>query len=364
MRGLRRDVFVAALAGVSPDPGVLAMTRRQPEYTAPVGRYVASRIGAGNIAAGRRELANWSETLARIEEKFGVESSVLVSIWGVESNYGHVGGGRDIIRSLATLAFAGYRDKLFRDELLSALVILQSGDVPRSRLVGSWAGAMGQPQFLPSSFLDSAVDFSNDGRRDIWSNTPDVLASIANYLQKRGWQRGLPWGYEVTLPPGFDFGRSRGSFHEWAEVGLRRADGGVFPGDYAEANAYLLFPSGARGPAFLATENFVTIKQYNNSDPYALAVALLADRLSGHGPLRGRWPDNDSPLSREQRIELQHGLAAAGYKVNEFEGHIDFDLRDAVRDVQRSAGMIADGNPSLELLKLVRTRPQGRQQNN
>ena len=354
-RGITRPIFLAAFANISPDPQVLALTKTQPEYTKPVGRYLGSRVAPEMISSGRRQVTNWSAALARIERNFGVEPSILVSIWGLESSYGGVKDNRDVIRSLATLAFAGYRVGLFRNELLFALAILQAGDVPRERLVGSWAGAMGQPQFLPSSFVENAVDFSKDGRRDIWTNTPDVLASIANYLHKRGWKHGLPWGYETIIPSNFDFGRSRSSFRGWATSGFRRADGGAFPDDTnADADAYLLFPSGAQGPAFLVTENFVTIKQYNNSDVYALAVAHLSDRLRGLGPIRGRWPDNDHPLSREQRIELQRGLAAAGYKVSDFEGHIDFDLRDAIREVQLAAGMVRDGNPTLGLLERVR----------
>jgi lytic murein transglycosylase len=356
-RGITRPVFLAAFANVSLDPRVLASTKIQPEYTKPVGHYLLSRVAPAMISAGRRQATAWSGPLTRIEQEFGVEPSVLVSIWGLESGYGVVKDNRDIIRSLATLAFAQYRGAFFRNELLFALDILQAGDIPRERLVGSWAGAMGQPQFLPSSFVESAVDFSGDGRRDIWTNAPDILASIANYLHKRGWKLGLPWGYEAAIPRNFDFGRSRGSFREWAASGFRRADGGAFPdGAIADSDAYLLFPSGAAGPAFLVTENFALIKQYNNSDVYALAVAHLSDRLRGLGPILARWPDNDHPLSREQRIELQHGLAAAGYKVSDFDGHIDFDLRDAIRDVQRAAGMIRDGNPTLALLERVRAR--------
>lgn len=354
-RGITRNVFDAAFANVSPDPKVLALTKRQPEYLTPVARYLGWRVEPGSISAGRRRLAEWAETLAQVETEFGVEAAVLVSIWGVESNYGVVNDNRDVIRSLATLALARFRGDFFRNELLSALVILQAGDVPRQQLLGSWAGAMGQPQFLPSSFLDYAVDFSGDGRRDIWTSTPDVLGSMANYLHKKGWQHGLPWGYEVALPPGFDFTRSRGSFREWKDIGVRRADGGALPAhEYADSTAYLVFLSGARGPAFLVTGNFVAIKQYNNSDVYALAVLLLSDRLAGREPMRGRWPENEYPLSREHRIELQRALAAAGYKVNEFEGHIDFDLRDAMRDVQLMADMVPDGNPTLELLELLR----------
>jgi peptidoglycan lytic transglycosylase B len=351
-RGVTRPVFVAAFANLTPDPQVLALTKAQPEYNKPVGPYLASRVAPGTVAAGLRQAAAWAEVLARAEREFGIERWVLLSIWGLESGYGAVKGNLDVIRSLATLAHARYRDDFFRNELLSALAILQAGDVARERLIGSWAGAMGQPQFLPSSFVQHALDFSGDGRRDIWTSVPDVLGSIANYLRKNGWKPGMSWGFEVVVPQGFDYRRSRGSFREWAARGLRRADGGALP---TQDDAILLFPSGARGPAFLVTENFVVIKRYNNSDAYALAVAHLADRLRGLGPIRGRWPDDDRPLARENRIALQRGLAALGYPVSNFVGQIDFDLRDMVREIQVKAGMVPDGNPTAAVLERVRT---------
>jgi lytic murein transglycosylase len=345
-------VFDAAFANVQPDPRVLALTKSQPEYVKPVGSYVVSHVSAGTVSAGRRRMVEMSETLGRIEKNFGVERSILVSIWGLESGYGAVPDNRDIIRSLATLAHARYRDDLFRSELLTALQILEAGGIPRKQLLGSWAGAMGQPQFLPSSFLQYAVDFSGDGQPDIWNTSSDVLASIANYFAKHGWKPGLPWGFEVVIPKGFDYMLSRGSFSEWRQRGLQRADGGAFP---ADESAYLLFPAGAKGPAFLVTDNFVVIKQYNNSDPYALAVAHLADRLSGHAAFRGEWPQT-RPLSREDRIKLQYGLAALGYRVNDFAGHLDFDLRDTIRALQHELGDLPDGEPSPEFLASILSR--------
>lgn len=347
--GVSRRTFRTAFANVKPDPQILAFTKSQPEYSKPVGSYLASRVASGTVSPGLQQLRAQSQVLDRIEQEFGVERSIVLSIWGIESSYGAVKGNRDVIRSLATLAHARYRDDFFRDQLLAALQILQAGDVPRQRLVGSWAGAMGQPQFLPSSFIAHAVDFSGDGRRDIWTNVPDVLGSIANYLRNNGWKKNLPWGFEVTVPRGFDYMISRGSFVEWADRGFQRADGPL----PVEGDAFLLFPSGARGPAFLVTENFIVIKQYNNSDPYALAVAHLADRLRGLGPIRAHWPADDRPLSRDDRIALQRGLAALGYSVSNFVGHIDFDLRDAVRQIQLAAGMVPDGNPTAAVLSRV-----------
>jgi hypothetical protein len=206
---------------------------------------------------------------------------------------------------------------------------------------------MGQPQFMPSDYLEYAVSFSGQGQGDIWTAIPDILASIANYLHKEGWKQGLPWGFEVVVPREFDYLRSHASFQDWATLGVKRADNGVLP---AKGDAVLFFPSGASGPAFLVTENFTVIKRYNNSDVYALAVAHLADRVRGGGPIRAAWPPTDRQLSRDQRIALQRKLAELGYTVHDFAGHIDFDLRDAIRKVQLHFGMVPDGHPTEVLL--------------
>ena len=346
-QGISRATFDTAFAGLSPDAGVLAAMRREPEYGKPFGAYLASLASPSRVASGLRKSAQWAAILRAVEAEFGVDQTILVSIWGVESSFGQGEQRWDVFRSLATLAQARFQHPLFRDQLLSALKILQDGHIPRWEFVGSWAGAMGQTQFLPSSFLTYAVDFDGDGKADIWRSVPDVLASIANYLQKSGWQKGLPWGFEVVVPPGFDYRVSRGSFAEWAQRGLRRADAGTFP---TAGNAILLFPSGAAGPAFLVTDNFIVLKQFNNSDAYALAVAELSDRLHGLPPVHAGWPVDDFQPSRDQRVALQRRLAQLGYKVADFDGHFDFELRDAVRDLQRRFGMIPDGHPSRDFL--------------
>ena len=347
-RGVTRATFDAAFAGVTPDPAVMAAMRREPEYGKPMGAYLASLVSPARIGAGQRKLTQWGDTLRAVQQRFGVDSAVLVSIWGIESGFGGAPGDLDVFRSLATLAQARFQHPLFRNELLSALVILQQGKIPRRQMVGSWAGAMGQPQFLPSSYLRYAIDFDGDGRADIWSSVPDVLGSIANYLQKFGWHAGVTWGFEVVVPQKFDFGTSRGSLRQWAERGFRRADGAALPD--ADA-AILFFPSGASGPVFLVTDNFIVIKTFNNSDAYALAVGILSDRLRGAGPLRARWPADDFQPSRGERIALQRRLAALGFKIADFQGHLDFDLRDAVREQQRRFGMIADGYPGRDFLR-------------
>jgi membrane-bound lytic murein transglycosylase B len=348
--GITRATFEAAFTGVTPDPGVIASMRREPEYGKPFGAYLASLVSPSRLGVGVRKSAQWAPTLRAVQEKFGVDATVLVSIWGIESSFGDSEPHWDVFRSLATLAEARFQYPLFRDELLSALKILQDGHIARREFVGSWAGAMGQPQFLPSSYLKYALDFDGDGNADIWRSVPDVLASIGNYLQKTGWQSGLPWGFEVIVPLTFDYQQSRGTFAEWTQRGLRRADGGVLP---AAGTAILFFPSGAAGPAFLVTDNFIVLKGYNNSDAYALAVAALADRLRGLPPLRTAWPVNDFQPSRGQRIALQHRLAALGYKVRDFDGHFDFELRDAVREQQLRLGMIPDGHPGTAFLERI-----------
>jgi lytic murein transglycosylase len=349
-RGIKRETFDAALAGVTPDPAVLAAKRQQPEYGKPFGAYLASLASPARLQAGLRKSAQWDGTLRAVEKKFGVDRSILVSIWGIESSFGEGDDRWDIFRSLATLAHAGFQHPLFRDELLSALKMLQEAHVPRRQFVGSWAGAMGQAQFLPSSYLTYAVDFDGDGRADIWRSVPDALASIANYLRKSGWLAGVPWGFEVVVPQRFDYGASRGSFRDWAQRGLMRADDGHLP---EAGSAILFFPSGAGGPAFLVTANFLVLKRYNNSDAYALAVSELSDRLRGVGPIPASWPADDFQPSRGERIALQHRLSELGYKIEDFEGHLDFDLRDAVRDQQQKLGMISDGHPSRAFLSRI-----------
>jgi membrane-bound lytic murein transglycosylase B len=342
-RGITRATFDTAFARLTPDPNVLAAMRREPEYGKPMGAYLAGLVSPARLSMGLRKSAQWAPTLRAVQDKYGVDQSILVSIWGIESSFGGGAQPWDVFRSVATLADAGFQQPLFHDELLSALKILQDGHIARREFVGSWAGAMGQPQFLPSSYLKYAVDFDGDGKADIWRSVPDVLASIANYLQKSGWQSQLPWGFEVTLPAEFDYRTSRGSLAEWTQRGVRRADGRALP---AAGHAILFLPSGAAGPAFLVTDNFIVLKRFNNSDAYALAVGDLADRLHGLPGILAAWPADDVQPSRKERIALQHRLAALGYKVADFDGHFDFDLRDAVRDLQMRFGMVPDGHPS------------------
>lgn len=349
-KGITRATFDLAMKGVTPDPRVIGATKKQPEYGKPVGDYINTIVSAGRIKRGGDKAKEWARTLDGVEKKFSVERWVLLSLWGMESDFGAAKDKWDVFRSLATLGYVKYRHPYFRNELIVAMGIMQKEQFARDKMVSSWAGAMGQTQFMPSSYVTYAADFSGDGHPDIWTNVPDALASTANYLQKFKWKHGLPWGFEVMVPSGFDTMRSRASFAEWQNLGVRRADGRPFP---REGKGIMFFPAGAKGPAFIVTENFDVLKAYNNSDAYAIAVGHLADRMNGGAPIKAVWPADDRPLAREARIALQKRLSALGYTVKEFEGRIDFDLRDNIRTEQAKHGMVPDGNPTPALLEKI-----------
>ncbi len=352
-KGVSRATFNSALRDVTPDKRVIAATQRQPEYGKPVGDYVNAIVSNRRIADAQLKAREWVKTLDAVEKKFEVERWVLLALWGMESDFGTEKDRWDIFRSLATLAYVKYRHPYFRNELIVAMRIMQDNKFTRAKMVSSWAGAMGQSQFMPSNFVDYAIDFSGDGHIDIWSNVADVLGSTANYLHKWKWNPALPWGFEVNVPSGFDYMRSRATFPEWQALGVRRADGKPFP-DSGEG--VLFFPSGATGPGFVVTENFDVLKEYNNSDAYAIAVGHLADRIHGGGLIRTAWPKDDRQLSRDLRIGLQKKLSELGYKVKDFEGHIDFDLRDNIRSEQKKLGMLPDGSPTVALLEKLRVK--------
>ena len=354
-KGISRTTFDIAMKGFTPDQRVIAATRRQPEYGKPVGDYVNAIVSKRRIADAQLKGREWAKTFDVVENKFQVERWVLLALWGMESDFGSEKDRWDVFRSLGTLAYVKYRDPYFRNELIVAMHIMQDNRIAREKMVSSWAGAMGQTQFMPSNFVDYAIDFSGDGRADIWGNVPDVLASTANYLRKWKWNPALPWGFEVLVPGGFDYMRSRASFAEWRALGVRRADGGAFPNS---GQGIIFFPSGAAGPGFIVTENFNVLKEYNNSDAYAVAVGHLADRIHGGDLIKTPWPKDDRQLSRDARVALQKRLAALGYKVKEFEGHIDFDLRDNIRAEQKKLGMVPDGHPTPALLEKLGVTPR------
>ncbi len=288
--GVSRATYEAAFAGVTADPEVIAKTHHQAEFAKPLGDYLSTAVSAKRIGTGKAMAEDWAESLAKVEARYGVDRYVVLGVWGLETNFGSFAGNDSVVRSLATLASAHYRGDYFRRELLAALRILQNRDIDPAHMLGSWAGAMGQTQFMPSSFRTYAVDFDGDGKRDIWRSVPDAIGSTANYLRKHGWIAGETWGYEVVLPGARRrvgaSGRSA-DFAAWADRGVRRADGGDMPD---RGRAALLLPAGTDGPAFLVTPNFKVIKSYNNSTAYALGVALLGDRIAGWGPLKGQWP--------------------------------------------------------------------------
>jgi lytic murein transglycosylase len=347
-KGITRATFDIGFKGVTPDDRVSAAIKRQPEYGKPFGDYVNSVANARRIAEGQRKAAQLKELFDRVERQFQVEREIIIAIWGIETDFGNAKDRWDVIRSLATLAYVQYRPPYFRNELLVALKIMQDGHIARGNMLSSWAGAMGQTQFMPTNFVDYAIDFSGDGKADIWSNIPDAMGSTGNYLKKYGWVPKLPWGFEVLVPANFDYRKSRAKFSEWERLGVRRADGKPYPPDN---DGILFFPAGHKGPAFIATHNFENLKEYNNSDAYAIAVGHMADRIAGGPPLKTAWPPDDHQLSREARIGLQKKLASSGCKVPKFEGHIDFELRDCIRAEQVKFGMVADGTPTPALLE-------------
>ncbi|AGI22552.1 lytic murein transglycosylase [Pseudomonas sp. MT3] len=355
--GISAQTFDAAFAGLEPDDSVVAADRSQPEFTRPVWQYLESAVSPARVRNGQDRLLQNTETLQRIDTTYGVDREAVVAIWGMESNFGQQMGSKNVIRSLATLAYEGRRPDFGRNQLIAALQILQHGDVPTSNMIGSWAGAMGQTQFIPTTYNRYAVDFDGDGRRDIWSSPTDALASTANYLSTSGWRRGQSWGFEVRLPQGFDYAQAdmdiRKPVSEWQRQDVQPMNGNL-PAE-PHASASLLLPAGYRGPAFLVTDNFRAILKYNNSTSYALAVGLLADSFKGGGQLVGQWPVNDAPLSRTERIELQQCLAKRGFDPGTADGIIGANTRKAIRAYQQSQGLPADGYPTPVLLGRLRS---------
>jgi lytic murein transglycosylase len=354
-QGISRKTFDIAFKGVTPDPAIIALTKKQSEFVKPIWSYLDSAISETRLERGRAAAEQYATTLAAIERKYGVDRRIVLGIWGMETNFGSFTGSMDVIRSLATLAFRRYRDDFFRDELLVALRMLEDGHVERGQMRGSWAGAMGHTQFMPSSFMKYAVDHNGDGARDIWTTIPDALASTANYLASFGWESGVPWGVEIALPAGFDLASAQGSidFTRWAEAGLTRADGGALP---RKGKAYLYLPAGINGPAFLMSENFRVIKKYNSSDAYALGVAHLGDRLLGGSAIRKNWPRNDKRLSLEELKDVQRRLTAMGLLSGKIDGRIGEQSREAVRKAQIRFKLPADGYPNLALLARLRQK--------
>ena len=354
--GIQAAVFDRAFAGVVPDPAIISADRSQPEFTRPVWKYLEGALSEQRVRGGQRLLREHAGTLERVEARYGVDRHALVAIWGLESNFGQIMGDKSVIRSLATLAHEGRRPVFAKSQLIAALQILQNGDVQPQQLRGSWAGAMGQTQFIPTTYNTHAVDFDGDGRRDIWNSSADALASAAHYLKASGWKAGQPWGFEVSLPDGFDYAQADNSIlkplSEWRRLGLSGIPAGM-----DDTSASLLLPAGYRGPAFLVLDNFRAILRYNNSSSYALAIGLLSERFEGAGQVRGSWPQGEQPLSRSERLELQERLTERGFDPGTADGIICANTRSAIRRFQQQLGWPADGHPTQELLGRLRTQP-------
>ena len=338
-------------------PRVVELDRAQPEFTRTVWDYLDSAVSPQRIALGQDKLLQVRAEADAAAARYGVPSSILVAIWGMESNYGGNYGNIPTIDALATLGFEGRREDWARGQLLAALKILQSNDISRAQMIGSWAGAMGQTQFLPSNFLAYAVDGNGDGRRNIWGSMADVMASTANFLARSGWQADQPWGAEVQLPPGFDYGRAdnalRQSGAQWAAEGVRTMEGAPLP---EFADGAILLPAGVRGPAFLVGPNFRAILRYNNSTSYALAVGLLAQRLIGGPGVQAPWPRDLPALTRSQLLALQTALNQRGFASGTPDGIMGPATRDGIRRYQRSVGLPADGYPDPDLLQRLQER--------
>ena len=358
--GIRADLFDRAFANVSIDPSVIRADRSQPEFAKPVWEYLDGALSPLRVRKGQALVNQYADVLQSIEQRYGVDRQALVAVWGMESNFGQFQGSKSVINSLATLAYEGRRPGFAHAQLIAALQILQQGDITPEKMLGSWAGAMGQTQFIPTTYNTHAVDFDGDGRRDIWGSSTDALASTAHYLQSSGWQRGQPWGFEVDLPEGFDYTLADGTIRkpvaEWERLGVSEYGGLPIAPDDKQLSASLLLPAGHRGPAFLIFDNFRAILKYNNSSSYALAVGLLSKRFTDGGLIYGQWPKEDLPLSRSERIELQTLLGKHNYDAGNPDGIIGANTRKAIRSAQQSFGWPADGYPTQQLLEALRSR--------
>ncbi|MEL7105983.1 MAG: lytic murein transglycosylase [Pseudomonadota bacterium] len=355
-QGIRPAVLDQAFRGVQYDADVISRDRNQSEFTKQIWEYLDSAVSETRIRNGRAALRDNARVLAEIEARYGVEAEVVTAVWGLESAYGSFRGSSPIIESLATLAFDGRRGRFFEQQLIAALKIIQSGDVRPDRMTGSWAGAMGHTQFMPTSYLAYAVDFRGDGRRDIWSDDPtDALASTAAYLKNFGWTKGQPWGVEVVLPRGFDYSmtgeRIKRMPSTWAQMGVRDVRGGRVP-DHGRAS--ILLPAGAQGTAFMIFNNFHVIERYNTADAYVIGVGHLSDRIGGGPALKAGWPRGDRNLRFSEKQEMQRLLTRRGYNTQGVDGIIGPNTIQAIRGFQRSQGMVPDGYASFEVLRRLR----------
>ena len=354
-RGITRKTFEAAVGGLRYDPKIAAHTEVQAEFAQPIWAYLAGAVIPARIALGRRLYAGLRDVLERARQTYGVDPGAIMGAWGVETEFGAYFGGENVLDALATLGYIHYQGDLGRNELIDAMQIIQDGEAPASAMRGSWAGAMGQPQFMPSSYLKYAVDFDGDGKRDIWSDKADTLGSIAYYFYRHGWTPGLPWAVEATLPKTYKFELSDFSgetgFAAFARKGVRAADAAALPKTGA---ARLYMPAGVQGPVLLVTHNFDVIKTYNNSNAYVLAVGLLGDAIVGRGLLRAPWPKRERALNPPELKTVQTELKAKGFEIGEIDGRAGPKLEQAIRAYQFAQGLTPDGYASPALLARLR----------
>ncbi|WP_413776494.1 lytic murein transglycosylase [Rhodopseudomonas sp. P2A-2r] len=357
-RGISQDSFQRFTAGLTPDLRIMDLMDSQPEFTKAIWDYLDILVNDTRMARGREVLAQYKSIFDAAEKAYGVDRYIIASIWGIESNYSTQMGDRNVLRSTATLACVGRRQAYFKDEFLVALEILHRGDLRPEQMRGSWAGAFGPTQFMPTAFKRFAVDGDGDGRRDVVDNPTDLIFSTANNLKKDGWQSGQSWGYEVALPQGFNFmlaDKAKAmTLSQWENLGLKRANGQPFP--RAAEKAYLLAPAGAGGPGFLMQQNFRVIMKYNPAEAYALAIGHFADRLRGGPPFVQPWPRQERVLSRAERLELQQLLVQRGFYKGTPDGQFGGQTREALRSFQASIGAPADGFASSEVLDRLRGR--------
>jgi membrane-bound lytic murein transglycosylase B len=353
-QGISAATFDRAFRNVNFMPEVIRKDGNQAEFTKGIGDYMEGAISDTRIRNGRTEFAKNASIFNKIQGHYGVQSQYIAAIWGMETAYGSYRGNTPLISSMATLAYEGRRGAFYEEQLISLLRTVQHGDTTPERMVGSWAGAMGHTQFMPTSYETYAVDFTGDGRRDIWADDPtDALASSAAYLKRFGWVAGQPWGMEVSLPANFDYNLINGPEKmpsQWARLGLRATQGEMR--DYGSARVLML--TGAKGPAFLVFKNFDVIKRYNNADTYALAVGLLGDRIAGAGPLQASWPHGERALKKAERIELQTLLTRRGFDTGGVDGILGSGSAKAIRAYQRSIGAVPDGYATVGLLTRLR----------
>lgn len=358
--GVSGSTYDRYTQNLTPDYSVLSKLDYQPEFSTPIWDYLSGLVDDERVQQGRQMLAQHRDVLNRVAAAYGVPAETVVAVWGVESNFGNISGKYPLLQALGTLSCEGRRQSYFRGEFFATMRILQRGDLREDQLKGSWAGAFGHTQFMPSTYEELAVDFDGDGRRDLVSSTSDALASTANFLKKRGWQTGMPWGFEVKIPDGASVGgesrRNKKSLNSWVNRGFTRVDGTpIIQGNLSgSSQAGLMMPAGENGPAFLVFKNFDAIYSYNAAESYALAIAHLSDRLQGKGTFQTAWPTNDAGTSRAERREIQNFLLKKGYAIGDADGLIGDKTRQAIQQEQSKLGLNPTGRAGQQILKAFR----------